>query len=35
MFHFPSSEKEQEEGKERRLEGRGSMMEGGREGGGE
>ena len=30
MFHFPSSEKEQEEGKERRLEGRGSS-EGGRE----
>jgi len=30
MFHFPSSEKEQEEGKERRLEGRGSR--GGREG---
>lgn len=30
MFHFPGSEKEQEEGKERRLEGRGSR-EGGRE----
>lgn len=30
MFHFPSSEKEQEEGKKRRLEGRGSR-EGGRE----
>ena len=29
MFHFPSSEKEQEEGKERRLEGKGSR-EGGR-----
>lgn len=29
MFHFPSSDKEQEEGKERRLEGRG-RREGGR-----
>ena len=31
MFHFPSSEKEQEEGKERCLEGRGSRVRGRRE----